>query len=195
MKRYTIALFFFGLLTQLAALFGEHATEIPFVLKSVAPAYHHAQHGLEILRENNQLRRSDDGFAQVSEVLIKWLEGLNPKVSLKNAAIDNLRVEGSWLEAGGASVHVHYTVAAPTLGAPQEMSITLEQLSNLVDDLKRLNILFFCFGLFGLGTIIEIMAFCIERSEPSDAIEHQQNVEACKTAKPTERTDEEIPPP
>jgi len=41
-KKLRILLFFFGMAIGLAALFGEHATELPFVLKIVAPKYSHS---------------------------------------------------------------------------------------------------------------------------------------------------------
>jgi len=48
-KAFPIILFFTGLVIQLAALFGEHATEIHFVLRYVAPSYCHAVAGEQIL--------------------------------------------------------------------------------------------------------------------------------------------------
>src|SRR6266566_6629177 len=70
MKSLPVALFFSGLAIQFGALLGEHAAEIPFVLKRVAPSYWRAQTGVETLLKKRRLEKTDIGFEEVSRFLI-----------------------------------------------------------------------------------------------------------------------------
>jgi hypothetical protein len=62
-------LFFLGILIQLAALLGEHAEEIPLVIKIIAPSFFHAREGLKILDESGSLGTNAEGFDEVSKIL------------------------------------------------------------------------------------------------------------------------------
>jgi hypothetical protein len=91
-KKLPVILFFGGLLIQLAALFGEHATEIPFVLRLIAPSYYHANQGIEKIVLGNNLKIGDEGFNEISAILLKTFKEKN-NVS---PAITDLRIDKIW---------------------------------------------------------------------------------------------------
>ncbi|MGD0650368.1 MAG: hypothetical protein ABSA97_04385 [Verrucomicrobiia bacterium] len=188
MKHLPIVLFFSGLLIQVAGFFGEHTAEIPFILRFVAPSYCHAHNAIRNLKENNRLRKDDDGFSQVSTLLISYIREIDPRPPLVNPVIDNVQIVGSWLEVGKASIYVHFTITSQDASSPTNRVITLDRLDGMVDDLKKPNILFLCFGVFAVGTVIEIGAFFLERKEshyPSNqAVDHnkQQSADTTKQA-------------
>src|SRR4051812_30748250 len=70
MRRRTIILFVLGLLVELAALFRDHATELPCILRRVAPSYWHANEGIKPLTKNQRLAPVDEGFSELAKVWI-----------------------------------------------------------------------------------------------------------------------------
>jgi hypothetical protein len=70
-KTLPYILFFGGLLIDLAAMFGEYADQIPFVMRGVAPSYYHAQHGLKTLRREGHLSKESEGYNEIAKILLK----------------------------------------------------------------------------------------------------------------------------
>src|ERR1041385_6742393 len=91
-KKLPTILFFVGVMIQLAALFGEHASEIPFMLKLISPSYYHASRGLKQIMHGRTLTRDDEGLLVMEPFLLKEWRQRNhvlPKFS-------DVRIEKLW---------------------------------------------------------------------------------------------------
>ncbi len=169
------ALFGIGLLLQTMALFGDHAMELPFVLRVVAPSYCRANSGLERLLETRSLSRTSEGFRELEPCLAH-----HARTNLHHAftnevivTIGDLSINSS-MSVGGTMVNpsVSYTGKVSVVGMNQGVTIhggntfgmPVKQLRDKVDALKDPNLLLFCVVVFSLGTLVEIVAFMSERS-------------------------------
>ncbi len=183
MKKLPIVLFFSGLAIQFAALLGEHTTEIPFVLKIVAPSYCRAQVGLDTLMKNRILVNTNEGFRELAHCLILNMYELHhtPKNKALDFKIESISCLGTWLSEGtthGEETYtgddIRYTLSTVTNGIidyagriqhSSEFHYHLAVLREKVEKLKKPNILSFCLGMFFIGSIIEIVAFFLELEE------------------------------
>ena len=199
MKNKTrIGLFVVGVLLQFAALLGEHATEIPLVLRVIAPRYYHASAGIKALVQAKELRTGEEGHAEVGAVLCEWVRSKLPAQSKTGkepdighvgnitsggtAAIGNdTYVTAIWFRIASSNVTMYGY--APGNPEPNNFVWGLEQLKEKVDDIKQPNVLAFCFGLFILGTILDVVAFFMENSEPAaraeDLGDRKEKTQAC----------------
>ena len=173
MKKWPTILFFCGLLIQLLALFGDHATEIPLFLRLVAPSYQHSKSGITKLVANRKLEKTDDGFREITSVLLADFRKRN-NVS---PTIKDIKIEKIWLEVqatrgdqpveGYVLVDFEFsTTTTKVFGVGGNVGfMTAEKLKESVEDLKEPNILITCILLFLVGSAVEVIAFFAERSE------------------------------
>ena len=176
MKKWTIILFFSGLLIQLVALFGDHASEISFFLKLVAPSYYRSDVGIKRLVNGGKLQNGDPGFRELSSILLADFRKRN-NVAQK---IQDLKIEKIWLEVqatrgdqpveGYVLVDFEFsTITTKVFGVGGNVGfMTMERLREVVNDLKEPNILITCMVLFLIGSVIEIVAFFADRPETKE---------------------------
>jgi hypothetical protein len=198
LKKLPVILFFLGILIQLAALLGEHAEEIPFVIRIIAPSYYHANQGLKILEDKGSLDKDSEGYGTISKILIElsasglYLKKATPGIffeetntlsesDLANLSISNLNmIHGNFASTRNGKYifdGVSYELlskAGPFNYDPSsqespkyEMDCRQpeEDLRDRIEQLKRIPILEYCFGMFFIGTIFEVVAFIIEYKE------------------------------
>jgi len=173
MKKFPIVLFSCGILIQLAALFGEHAEEIPAVVKVIAPAYYHANNGLKHLISGASLAKHDEGFRELSELLSRdFKERNHVPEHIKDITLDKIWYEcDQWrgnqpIPSSELAVFSISTTVTKVVGPGGTNGFChIEKLRGHVEELKGANILYFCFGMFFVGTVVEIVAFFIESKE------------------------------
>lgn len=173
MKKWTKTLFFTGLIIQLLAFFVDQATEIPLVLRMVAPTHYHSKAGIESLLAKKKLAQTDDGFREIASTLLNDFRKRN-NVS---ANIKDLKVERIWLEIqatrGDQPVEgytlVDFEISTETTkvyGIGGNIGfMTLERLEDAIEALKKPNILIVSILMFLVGSLIEILAFYAEHSK------------------------------
>jgi hypothetical protein len=181
MKGFPAILFFSGLAIQLASLLGEHAPEIPFVIKVIAPSYQHARTRIETLLRQRKLLKTNEGFSEISQFLIWNVYEVNqrPKDLKTDLKVESISEMGEFLSMGTSKGDVQYTTddirytvsSATNLFQGNQHSLEflyhLKALQDQVDDLKRPSVLRFCFGMFFVGALVEIVAFLLESAEAS----------------------------
>ncbi len=179
MKKLSALLFFLGVSIQLCAMFGEHATEIPFVLKIIAPSYYHAGKGLETLLHKHFLGKSDDGFQEITPFILKYFrESSGISSSVTDLSIDDIilatesKIGEQSMGAISTIVFSFSTIKTPIIGS-NKGTMQFDRLKDDVEQLKEPNILIFCFSLFALGTILDVIAFFIESSESIHHVEEK----------------------
>jgi hypothetical protein len=196
MKRLPIILFIIGTLIQLAALFGEHAVEIPFIIRSVAPAYTHASKGVTTLVHGAHLKHGDDGFTELASILLdNFKQKHNVSANYSDLSIDDIWFDPTAAQGGEfidsfALIDYHIaTVSTVIVGAGGHIGLMhLQNLKASVDELKVPNLLRFCFGMFFIGVIIDAVAFFLESREPhksSNSPKYHQNDDASKSTQNT----------
>jgi hypothetical protein len=215
MKNLPTVLFFSGLAIQLLALLGEHAEEIPFVLKRVAPSYFRAQAGIETLMKNRRLVNTDDGFVEISRFLLDNVDEINGRPKgfeiahkVKLESISSMGESRQENTAHGDVLYIpddiryvvsaegnHFIDSAGHFQHALEFHYHLPALQKQVDELKTPNVLFFCFGMFLIGSIVEVAAFFWEKVETEatgqKVNEHKyQPPESCKTTEQEQPTPE-----
>jgi hypothetical protein len=165
------------------ALFGEHALEAPFVLRLIAPSYYHACRGLEQLRRgealiNYQYKKPSEGLKEISPILLKRLrEKLHIPTNVTDIKIDMVTFHSqmSWdnepiesfglidisVESQGLKKIYHDWTGALIYNNFYLFS----DLQRDVEKFKEPNLLLFCFGLFLLGSVLDVFAFFDESKE------------------------------
>ena len=211
MKRLPFVLFFSGMTIQFAALLGEHATEIPFVLRSVAPAHYRGQKGIETLLQKRKLESKEEGFDEISQFLIWHVYEINhiPRTQYEDFKVDGIwcmdllreettsdRREVVWtpddLRFILSSVTNSFRDGAGKIVKSLEFNYHLSALKQNVEELKETNILMFCFGLFFIGCAIEVVAFLLEHAESKKTERVANNHKANATA-PNQTKQQEHP--
>lgn len=231
MKRaFPLILFFVGFLIQLSGLFGEHANEIPFVIRVIAPSYYHANRELKILEEKGSLNEDSEGYDAIIKILtelsashltneitqkIILLESNIPvstnvtlitsrplnSVDLPFFSISNLNmIHGFFYEKKTGKYifdGVSYDIfsknepfktdgfGSEKSGYIQQASQSVEDLQDGIDNLKKNPLLGFCFGMFFLGTLVEVIAFFIEKKESDEPHGENTGKNEEQSAKPT----------
>ena len=165
-------LFVAGMAIQLVALLGEHATEIPCVIKFIAPAYYHANKAVRRLELDSSLLLSnsdDEGFAELSPLLAKHTAKKLGLAAPSIIHVKNVNVNGAEFIDSKIATSIHWEfkldIPIPHNGEIADRgtdSWSFEVIQTEVDDMKSENILIFCFGLFFLGCICETVAFFLE---------------------------------
>jgi hypothetical protein len=204
-KAFPFILFFIGFLIQLAGLLGEHATEIPFVIRIVAPHYSHALAGIEILGKKHGLEKNDEGYKEISEILIERAFDIC-RVSPKQIAKSDMRIyriydsESLTIQTDDGDVganfdrpffyslvstNVTFVGGGGVAGGATNFICDIARLQEPIEKLKDSNLLDFCFGMFFLGTIVEFIALFIESKESVEPSENHPNKDEEQSAKPT----------
>ena len=183
-----IILFVSGIAIQLAALFGEHAQEIPFVIKVIAPSYYRANTRIETLLKNRSLASTDEGFPEILRFLLngarEWDNSQLPYEKL-DFKVSNISCMGEFRAENTPHGDVHFTSddirflistvtnrfvdGAGHFYKTHEYHYQLASLREKVEQFKQPNLLVFCFGMFILGTLIETVAFYLECKESEEA--------------------------
>jgi len=186
-KKIKWTLFISGLLIEFAALLGEHADEIPFILKTVAPTYFRAQIALETLDKNHVLTNTNVGFDDISPFLIQNIYEannlpLNTNLGLKIDVINRIGITEivDWPHSGetysGGDLGFRYSSRNRQLISNGKLVPALDghyhvaTLREKVQELKNPNILGFCVFLFIFGAVVEFIAFFMEISEPQEKV-------------------------
>jgi hypothetical protein len=203
MKKLPVTLFFLGIVIDLAAMFGEHAAEIPFVLKHLCPSYWRAQQAMDKLLHEPFLRVSGNvvGFKEIEDILLKQfrnesLQQLNIPTNIIDVHIVEMKIH-PLMEIKDEPVKDTATIDIvmynPGLGKFDDghlVALSFDnfysylKLENEVEKLKEPNILFFCFGMFFIGSTIAIFAFFLEAKESNSPTENQP--QQCPTIKSKE---------
>jgi hypothetical protein len=201
MRKLPIILFVIGTTIQLAAIFGEHAVEIPFVIRNIAPAYAHASKGMETLVHGDHLKHGDEGFTEVAAVLLdNFKQKHNVSTNYTDLSIDDIWFDPTAMQAGEsvdsfALVDFHVaTVTTQIVGEGGHTGlIHLLNLKSAIDELKTPSLLRFCFGMFFIGVIIDAVAFFLESRESHESGDHQKDNKNDETPKPSSETNHEDP--
>ncbi len=164
MKRITIVLFFVGLLLQFAAFFGDQATNIPFVLKLVAPRYTQAQSGIQTLSSKKTLQPNDPGFAVISEIFLERLRELNSPNDVSKITIQQFALGEARLHLSTNRTREVIPINA-TLSNGQTMKWNLASLVQKVDELQNKNLFGYRLVVFLIGAVIQCIAFFYQRRE------------------------------
>jgi len=195
-KKRAIVVLAAGILIQLAALFGEHATEIPFVFKIIAPSYCHAEKGVETLKGKGSLEKDDEGFDEISGLLVKVYTklcktNLNPEYAEANIPIFNVNdiiIEGRGFALGKDVFRLSCSITNSVFfNSPDHVNWELGDLEKSVEQLKKPNLLFFCFGMFLLGTVLDVAAFFMEAKNSNEAVSNIQNSDKNQQTDSTEK--------
>ena len=186
MKNLRLILFFTGMAIELVALMGEHAAEIPFVMRIVAPSYYDGNIGIQKLEQGATLTQTDKGIRTIEKLLIKsYLEDVStnwnrpiPKDLSEPLFISKVwTVSSASLNGQRQGVRISFTMQSKTGRLPVYHgdktfnTPLLDSLKSEVEELKEPNILIFCFGMFAFGCVLEIIAFFWESSES----QHESN--------------------
>ena len=166
-------LFALGISIQLAAFFGDHAADIPVIMRFLAPDYFHATRAVERLGASSSeklSKGSDEGFPQISKILKKRTEiklGTNSWVT----SISEINVLGSVFVDGKLATSVNWTFTCNPVQYEGKLADkgtdnwSFEALKSEVETLKGARILVFCFVLFFIGTAFDVIAFRMEPKE------------------------------
>jgi hypothetical protein len=146
---------------------GEHAEQIPFVLTKIAPSYCHAVAGAKILKEKFGLETNDEGFQEISKILIQrffnehsFPSNVIPKLDVRICRIYDSQSISVGLGAQSYNRPFFYSVVSTNLtlvgssdvtGGPTNFICDLDRLKEPIEELKNPNILAFCFGMFLFG--------------------------------------------
>jgi hypothetical protein len=203
-KAFPFILFFIGFLIQLAALFGEHAEEIPTAIKIIAPRYYVAKLGVDELLQNRILVNTNVGYSEISRFLYLAAEEWNghPFHKPSDLAVTNVAcINGFYTESTPQgdvafgqddiqfsifTVTNHMTDGLGHYSQIHDFHYSLTQLRDKIAQLKEPNMLVFCFGMFFLGTLIELIALIIEyRKDAHEAGDGEPCQNEYQSAKPT----------
>jgi phosphotransferase system glucose/maltose/N-acetylglucosamine-specific IIC component len=201
MRKLPIILFVIGTTIQLLALFGEHAVEIPFVIRNIAPAYAHASKGMATLVHGAHLKHGDEGFTEVAAVLLdNFKQKLNVSTKYTDLSIDDIWFDPTAMQAGEsvdsfALVDFHVaTVSTVIVGVGGHTGLMhLPNLKSAIDELKTPSLLRFCFGMFFIGVIIDAFAFFLESRESNEFGDHQKDKKNDETTKSSNEANQEHP--
>jgi hypothetical protein len=184
---------------------GEHATEVPFVIKRVAPSYSRVQTGIETLLKQRKLGRTDVGFDEISQWLIGNENEINgrPRSFATDFKVDSITCMGEIRSEGTShgdetylsddircvvsSVTNRFTDGSGRTLQALEFHFHILALREKAEELKTPGVLRFCFGLFFVGCAIEVVAFAMERAETrrAESAENQQPRRAEPSAPPS----------
>lgn len=169
-----IVFFFTGLLLDLGALFADHASELPLVMRLIAPAYSNASAGLQEIAKGDKLGRGDEGFKELEAILLtRFREDNDTPTNITDLKIEQIWiVRDAWrgnqpIEAF-ATVFYSFTTAAHVVDfggrdAPKQGNRELVRLKEEVENLKHPNVTILSFVMFGLGTSLAITGFFMDR--------------------------------
>jgi len=176
-KRIPYFLFFTGLIIGLGVFIGDHADEMPWVLRYIAPASYHEEAGIDALKKGKILNSGDEGFLQISSTLIANVkmksedsvisEDSAPSESDVEIGIRDIKISGLGGFTSGMEPLVSFTAFSPNHPEiwPTPLEGSLQPAILDADRRKSASILPFCFGLFLLSSILEIIGFLMESRE------------------------------
>jgi hypothetical protein len=152
----------------LLGLLIEYSDEIPIFYKYIAPKYYYGLIGFRSLRDHDFLYERQDGFNEISQILLKDLQQrFTEKVKLRNVKFTQIWTPGWGYPETGFDTKVEYSVSMDALKIPGSgydgstntiWFMPLQNLREKVEDLKEPNVL--CWGLviFFVGAIVEFLA-------------------------------------
>jgi hypothetical protein len=163
-------------------------------------------------KSDRLLEKNDEGYQEISKILINYLfdfENFSPLARTKDVRIyriyDSGMMEIGTDTAGGQSYKrpFYFSVVStnmtfvgdnPPAGGPTNFICDLDRIKEPIEQLKNPNILIFCFGMFFLGTLVEIAAFFIESKEPHNPIGQHVNEVKKEAADSSSKADGEARP-
>lgn len=156
---------------------------MPFVLKLIAPSYYRASIAVKNLEGGSVLTTNDVGVREVGGLVIKsYLDGLTNALkgpipsNFTNIFFSKIFISHqNYIVGIGSGSSVAGTIenlpTTPNYGFNSPIwSIVKQQ----VEELKGKNILIFCFALFFIGAIAEIVAFFLGSAEANKSNEVSQ---------------------
>ena len=164
MKALSIPLFLIGLLLASAAFFVDRASDIPHVMKIVAPAYVNAQLGIQTLKQTKMLEPDDKGFSELAQVFRKYLHSPKSPQAVSQITIKRLTRGNVSLSFGQNSVEELIPIGV-FLSNGQELTLNISILRKDIAALQNKNLFLYAFITFFSGVLIQCIAFIIERSE------------------------------
>ena len=165
-------IFAVGIALQLIALFGDNATDIPPVLRIIAPKYFYASQCIKVLEADSSLSISnsaDRGFAEIATILSKYTVKHANSEDFRGVKIQDVNVRGSAFIEGKMATSINWTFVLPkpilykgVVADRGSDNWSFEVIKSDVDNLKQPNILMFSFFIFFIGTVIDVFAFRME---------------------------------
>jgi hypothetical protein len=173
-RKFPHILFFGGFFITVFAFFGDHAEDMPFVYEIIAPSYYHAENGMQALIGYKRLNGGDEGFSEISSMLISGLQIMGDTKMRNNEPphieISDIKNTGQvTLVSGDESMtgvaRFTYTVSNSFPVLTQSGTCNFRDLRHKIDQLRVHSILPVLFFLFFFGSAIEMVAFFREASE------------------------------
>lgn len=166
MKALSIPLFIIGLLLACAAFFVDRASDIPHVMKIVAPAHVNAQIGMQTLKQIKTLEPDDKGFSELAQVLRKYLPSPKSPQAVSQITIKRLTRGNVSLSFGQNSVEELIPIGV-FLSNGQELTLEISALMLRKDiaALQNKNLFLYAIRIFFFGVLIQCIAFIIEHRE------------------------------
>jgi hypothetical protein len=168
MRRITIILFFLGLLFESAAFMCDQAARIPLVLKLISPEYVRAQIGLKALAVQKELKTGDEGFSEISKVIISKLNEQNDPQKVAKIKIRKITKGHARLGFGdnGTREVIPITIF---LSEVEAIDWSFAALENAIGELKNTSLFHYAIGIFVLGALIQLIAFYFEHKARHNA--------------------------
>ena len=164
MRAFRISLFFFGLLLAFAAFLGSQASNIPLVMKIVAPAYVNAQIGMQTLKQARILEPDDKGFSELAQLL-------HPRLYSPDNSQDVSQITIQRLTRGNPAIGFIRNSAGERipigvfLSNDQEFKLDISLLRKDVKTLQNNNLFLYSTIIFVIGALISCVSFIIEYRE------------------------------
>ena len=161
MKRTATILFFLGLFIEVAAFFGDHAANIQFVMKLVAPKYVQAQSGIQILSNKKKLEFKDPGFAVIADIFMAELREQNAPKAVDGISIIGISRANAFMNFSPNRAKEVIPIKF-SLSNGQTLDWDLEFLVTRIDKLQNRNIFCYAIIVFFVGAFIQCIGFVIE---------------------------------
>ena len=164
MKALSVTLFIIGLLLECAAFFGDRASNIPLVMKIVAPAYVNAQFGMQTLKQTKALEPEDKGFSELAQLLSTRLRSPENPQAVSQITIQRLTRGNAAIGFGRNSAGERIPISV-FLSNGQELKLDISVLRKDIEALQNKNLFLYATITFFIGVLIQCIAFIIEHGE------------------------------
>ena len=159
----TTALFFIGLLLELAGFLLASVNHVPALLRIVSPSYANAASAAMKLREGGSVVRSDKGFDFLARITMERLAAQNPAEAFANVSVlrfERTGVSGIGFGKRGVTERLPVTVQLST-GTTVEWNLV--KIDEHVTSLRASHLFAWAVGLFGVGITFQIVGHFVGR--------------------------------
>ena len=165
MRVVSVTLFAVGLLVSFTAFAADHATNIPFVLRVLAPAYYHAAQARATLEAAKQLHPADAGFREIEQIFVGLLAKENSAEALRGVAVTQF-TRGTAMLGFSESRAREVIPVHVQLSNGQTLQWDLSALDEQLATRRDAATFRYGFVAFLLGSLTETVAFAIEFLRP-----------------------------